>query len=247
MPGRLRHIMRSGWCFEAMAGALGRRTRARGRSLRPTASRPHLCGEDTLDLAHNSPPAGHSGLAGSHHFSQNSTAAERPPRKSVNCIRLFRLRDIFSSSTPRRVPRVALSRVPAPPFTRWPGRVFSAAWPPSRRASRATARAPRPSPRRRARSRIVAPPRSPASLRRSARVGGTPAAALTSRRLSRRLFAQQDRLKKIKAAHGDKSLGEVTVNMAMGDAASPGCCGRRLYWTLRRASGSAPHHPGAPR
>jgi len=28
--------------------------------------------------------------------------------------------------------------------------------------------------------------------------------------------AQQDRLKKIKAAHGDKSLGEVTVNMAMG-------------------------------
>ena len=27
---------------------------------------------------------------------------------------------------------------------------------------------------------------------------------------------QQERLKKIKAAHGDKSLGEVTVNMAMG-------------------------------
>jgi len=110
------------------------------------------------------------------------------PRKSVNCIRLFRLRDIFSSSTPHRVPRVALSRVPAPPFTRWPGRGFSAAWPPSRRASRATARAPRPSPRRRARSRSSPAPRSPASLRRSARVGGTPAAALTSRRLSRRLF-----------------------------------------------------------
>ena len=28
--------------------------------------------------------------------------------------------------------------------------------------------------------------------------------------------AQQERLKKIKQAHGDKSLGEVTVNMAMG-------------------------------
>ena len=164
----------------------GARAHGDGRFVRRVAS--PLVRGGHIGSPHNSPPAGHSGLAGSHHFSQNSTAAERPPRKSVNCIRLFRLRDIFSSSTPRRVPRVALSRVPAPPFTRWPGRVFSAAWPPSRRASRATARAPRPSPRRRARSRSSPPPRSPASLRRSARVGGTPAAALTSRRLSRRLF-----------------------------------------------------------
>ena len=38
--------------------------------------------------------------------------------------------------------------------------------------------------------------------------------------------AQQERLKKIKQAHGDKSLGEVTVNMAMGGMR--GICG--MVW-----------------